>query len=60
VVTPILRWFAKILDLAFAWYLSEHIIEGYMFLMQNYRPDDKICLFGCVLFHLEHLILHTI
>ena len=37
---------ARILDEAFAWYLSEHVIEGYKFLMQNYNVGDKVCLFG--------------
>jgi uncharacterized protein (DUF2235 family) len=59
-VSPIFRWFGQILDLMFAWYLSEHIIEGYMFLMRNYRPGDKICIFGCVPVHFEYLILRTI
>ncbi|KAG6816825.1 hypothetical protein H0H87_002668 [Tephrocybe sp. NHM501043] len=46
VVSPFFRWGAKILDEAFAWYLDEHVIEGYKFLMQNYRVGDKICIFG--------------
>ena len=27
-------------------YLDEHVRQGYTFLMQNYRPGDKICIFG--------------
>ncbi|KAG5645997.1 hypothetical protein DXG03_004599 [Asterophora parasitica] len=46
VVSPLFLWGAKILDLAFAWYLDAHVIEGYKFLMQNYRVGDKICIFG--------------
>ncbi|KAK1221590.1 hypothetical protein PQX77_015603 [Marasmius sp. AFHP31] len=46
VVSPLLHWGATILDLAFAWYLSAHVMDGYKFLMQNYRPNDKICVFG--------------
>ncbi|KAL0567603.1 hypothetical protein V5O48_014390 [Marasmius crinis-equi] len=46
VVSPLLGWCAKILDEAFAWYLSAHVMEGYKFIMQNYRPGDKICVFG--------------
>ncbi|KAI0953205.1 hypothetical protein AcW1_007484 [Taiwanofungus camphoratus] len=34
------------MDEAFAWYLDAHVRGGYDFLMQNYRPGDKICLFG--------------
>ncbi|KAG1818458.1 uncharacterized protein BJ212DRAFT_1446354 [Suillus subaureus] len=46
VVSPMFIWLAKILDEAFAWYLDAHVMEGYRFLMDNYRPGDKICLFG--------------
>ncbi|KAL0060019.1 hypothetical protein AAF712_013198 [Marasmius tenuissimus] len=45
-VSPLLQWGAKILDEAFAWYLPTHVMEGYRFIMQNYRPDDKISIFG--------------
>lgn len=27
-------------------YLDAHVMDGYQFLMQNYRAGDKICLFG--------------
>ncbi|KAG6830582.1 hypothetical protein H0H92_016033 [Tricholoma furcatifolium] len=43
VVSPLFRWGAKVLDEAFAWYLDAHVIQGYKFLMQNYRVGDKIC-----------------
>ncbi|KJA23235.1 hypothetical protein HYPSUDRAFT_138053 [Hypholoma sublateritium FD-334 SS-4] len=46
VVSPLFEWWAKILDLAFAWYLDVHVMDGYKFLMQNYRSGDKICIFG--------------
>ncbi|KAG0703790.1 hypothetical protein DFH29DRAFT_915099 [Suillus ampliporus] len=46
VVSPMFTWLAKILDEAFAWYLDVHVMEGYKFLMDNYQPGDKICLFG--------------
>ncbi|KAJ3502100.1 hypothetical protein NLJ89_g9037 [Agrocybe chaxingu] len=46
VVSPLFEWGAKILDLAFAWYLDAHVTDGYKFLMQNYRAGDKICIFG--------------
>lgn len=45
-VSPLLHWGAKLMDLAIAWYLDEHVLEGYRFVMQNYRAGDKICLFG--------------
>ncbi|KAG8905233.1 hypothetical protein FRB99_000400 [Tulasnella sp. 403] len=43
---PLIIGMSKILDQAFAWYLDAHIMGGYKFLMQNYRPGDRICLFG--------------
>ncbi|KDR82959.1 hypothetical protein GALMADRAFT_238664 [Galerina marginata CBS 339.88] len=46
VVSPIFEWGAKVLDLAFAWYLNQHVMDGYTFLMQNYRAGDKISIFG--------------
>ncbi|KAG2359491.1 hypothetical protein BDR07DRAFT_1378664 [Suillus spraguei] len=46
VVSPMFSWLAKILDETFACYLDAHVMEGYKFLMDNYEPGDKICLFG--------------
>lgn len=62
IVSPLFEWGAKVLDLAFAWYvtsreasmckldffryLEAHVLEGYRFIMQNYQSGDKICLFG--------------
>lgn len=62
VVSPLFEWGAKVLDLVFAWYvtvreaamrkldcfryLDAHVLDGYRFIMQNYRVGDKICLFG--------------
>lgn len=40
------RWFAKTVDLAIAWYLSEHVMDAYKFLMENHLPNDRICIFG--------------
>jgi len=45
-VSPALTWVAKMADEAVAWYLNEHVMGGYQFLMQNYRAGDKVCLFG--------------
>ncbi|THH01914.1 hypothetical protein EW026_g871 [Hermanssonia centrifuga] len=42
VVSPLFQWCAKIADEAVAWYLDAHVRGGYQFLMQNYRPGDKI------------------
>ncbi|KAI6030583.1 hypothetical protein F5J12DRAFT_903043 [Pisolithus orientalis] len=46
VVSPLVSWWAKIMDEAIAWYLDGHVMDGYKFLMANYRTGDKICLFG--------------
>ncbi|KIO06148.1 hypothetical protein M404DRAFT_495980 [Pisolithus tinctorius Marx 270] len=46
VVSPLISWWAKIMDEAIAWYLDGHVMDGYKFLMANYRAGDKICLFG--------------
>ncbi|KAI0250935.1 hypothetical protein BJV78DRAFT_1275572 [Lactifluus subvellereus] len=45
-VSPFFRFAARVLDEAFAWYLSEHIMDGYKFLMQNYHEGDSVCIFG--------------
>ncbi|EPQ51108.1 hypothetical protein GLOTRDRAFT_108364 [Gloeophyllum trabeum ATCC 11539] len=45
-ISPLFQWVAKIADEAVAWYLNEHVMDGYRFLMSNYRVGDKICLFG--------------
>ncbi|KAH9979975.1 hypothetical protein BGW80DRAFT_1514339 [Lactifluus volemus] len=46
VVSPFFRFAARILDEALAWYLSEHIMDGYKFLMQNYHEGDSVSIFG--------------
>ena len=55
-VSPFLRSIAKLLDHGLAWYFNQHVLDGYMFLMQHYRRGDKICLFGCVLVVLVDVI----
>jgi len=46
VIKPIFRWTATTLDQAIAWYLYQHVIDGYTFLVQNYNVGDRVCLFG--------------
>jgi len=43
---PLMVKALQILDEGFAWDISNHIIGGYNFLMQNWQPDDKISIFG--------------
>ncbi|CAE6500180.1 unnamed protein product [Rhizoctonia solani] len=37
---------ASKLDEAVAWYLYQHVIDGYRYLMETYRIGDRITLFG--------------
>ncbi|KDN34067.1 hypothetical protein RSAG8_12855, partial [Rhizoctonia solani AG-8 WAC10335] len=37
---------ASKLDEAVAWYLYQHVIDGYRYLMETYRIGDRIALFG--------------
>ncbi|KAH9059128.1 hypothetical protein EDB87DRAFT_1791652 [Lactarius vividus] len=46
VVSPLFEKAAEILDDTIAWYLYQHIMDGYKFLMQSYNVGDKVCLFG--------------
>ncbi|KAG2009453.1 hypothetical protein CC2G_012389 [Coprinopsis cinerea AmutBmut pab1-1] len=44
--TPFLTKISKTLDEAIAWNIDSHIKQGYEFLMQHYRKNDRICIFG--------------
>ncbi|KAJ7580383.1 hypothetical protein C8J56DRAFT_1103394 [Mycena floridula] len=48
IATPFRAKLSKVgtLDMMFACYLDAHVMDGYEFLMQNYIPGDRICLFG--------------
>ncbi|KAF8684923.1 hypothetical protein RHS04_01123 [Rhizoctonia solani] len=37
---------ACIADEGIAWYLYQHVIDGYKYLMQTYRAGDQVCIFG--------------
>ncbi|CAE7205429.1 unnamed protein product [Rhizoctonia solani] len=37
---------SKAADLAVAWYLYQHVCDGYRFLMESYRDGDRIYIFG--------------
>ncbi|KEP46130.1 DUF2235 domain protein [Rhizoctonia solani 123E] len=45
-ITPVAIALSKAFDMAIAHGLSDHVTDGYEFLMQNYIEGDKICLFG--------------
>jgi uncharacterized protein (DUF2235 family) len=40
------RWFVKQIDLATAWFLSNHVTDAYRFLMRYYQEGDRIYIFG--------------
>ncbi|MBV8927350.1 MAG: DUF2235 domain-containing protein [Bradyrhizobium sp.] len=40
------RWFVKQIDLATAWFLSEHVTDAYRFLMRYHQDGDRIYVFG--------------
>ncbi|KAF8190874.1 hypothetical protein BJ912DRAFT_965013 [Pholiota molesta] len=46
VATPMAAKISKSLDEAVAWNLHSHLMDGYEFLMQNYKAGDRICIFG--------------
>ncbi|KAF9515851.1 hypothetical protein BS47DRAFT_723721 [Hydnum rufescens UP504] len=45
-LTPVGKWVAKTADLALAWYLDDHVKDGYRFLQSTWKPGDRICMFG--------------
>ncbi|KAL0959543.1 hypothetical protein HGRIS_011257 [Hohenbuehelia grisea] len=46
IATPIAARISKKLDEMVAWNLGAHVQDGYEFLMQNYKANDRICIFG--------------
>ncbi|KAF8993795.1 hypothetical protein BDQ17DRAFT_1431501 [Cyathus striatus] len=46
VATPFMAKVSKTLDEMVAWNLGAHVMDGYEFLMQNYKSGDRICIFG--------------
>jgi uncharacterized protein (DUF2235 family) len=45
-ITHTMSTISSKLDAAVALHLDDHVKEGYQFILQTYRPGDKICLFG--------------
>ncbi|KAJ7785035.1 hypothetical protein DFH07DRAFT_1054492 [Mycena maculata] len=43
---PLVGSVSRTFDKAIAWSLEYHVIEGYEWIMKNYREGDKICMFG--------------
>ncbi|KAG8962707.1 hypothetical protein FRC00_008945 [Tulasnella sp. 408] len=44
--SPTIKAMRETLDSVFAWYLDIHILDGYRFLMKNYKSGDRVCMFG--------------
>ncbi len=40
------KWIVKQIDLATAWFLSDHVTDAYRFLMRYYQEGDRIYIFG--------------
>lgn len=45
-VTPLSKKISKLFGLAFGYGVTDNICNGYSFLMENYREDDRLFLFG--------------
>jgi uncharacterized protein (DUF2235 family) len=45
-VTPLARWFTRVLGLAFGYGLRTNLAEAYTYLMQTYEPGDRVYVFG--------------
>jgi uncharacterized protein (DUF2235 family) len=45
-LTPVGRVTTRLLGLAFGYGAKQNIVDGYTFLMRNWRPGDRIYLFG--------------
>ncbi|KAF9474321.1 hypothetical protein BDN70DRAFT_322584 [Pholiota conissans] len=43
---PLVSEASRTFDAAIAWSLEYHVVEGYEWIMKNYREGDKVCLFG--------------
>ncbi|KAF8630027.1 hypothetical protein AX15_003142 [Amanita polypyramis BW_CC] len=45
-ITQTMNTVSTALDSAIALHLDDHVKDGYKYIIQNYHPGDKICLFG--------------
>ncbi|KAF5327490.1 hypothetical protein D9619_004420 [Psilocybe cf. subviscida] len=43
---PVIDSVSAVVDQAIAWSLRHHILDGYKWLMKNYREGDRICMFA--------------
>lgn len=40
------KWWTRMMGLAFGYGISDNVADAYTFLMRNFRPEDKIYVFG--------------
>jgi uncharacterized protein (DUF2235 family) len=45
-LSPIGRWWTRIIGLAFGYGISDNIADAYQFLMRTFRPGDQLYVFG--------------
>src|SRR5260221_1076552 len=45
-LTPIGKWWTRLIGLAFGYGVSDNIADAYQFLMREFEPDDQVYVFG--------------
>jgi uncharacterized protein (DUF2235 family) len=45
-LTPVGRWWTKVIGLAFGYGISDNVADAYQFLMRNFEPGDQVYVFG--------------
>lgn len=45
-LTPLAKWWTKVLGQAFGYGISDNVADAYQFLMRTFEPDDKLFIFG--------------
>jgi uncharacterized protein (DUF2235 family) len=45
-LTPIGKWWTKVIGLAFGYGISDNVADAYLFLMRRFQPGDEVYVFG--------------
>jgi uncharacterized protein (DUF2235 family) len=45
-LSPLGKWWTRVIGLAFGYGISDNIADAYQFLMKNFEPDDSVYVFG--------------
>src|SRR5437867_7831802 len=45
-LSPIGKWWSRILGLAFGYGISDNVADAYQFLMREFEPGDELYMFG--------------